>query len=425
MANHVPELAIKGGPRAAEALRLPEWPTVTEEDKQAVMDVLGSRRWCRLCPESKVEEFEKAFAQFHEAKYAVAVTNGTAALELALLACGIRPGDEVLVPALTFIASASAIVTGPKAVPVFVDSDPQTLAISPDAIEAAITPRTRGIVAVHYGGYPADLDRIAAIAKKHNLVLIEDCAHAQGTEWRGRKVGAIGTMGGFSFQESKAFTAGEGGIVITNDEQIAEHARLLHNIGRVVGKPGYDHQVLASNYRLSELHGALLLSQLRRFQREQVRARHDTGEYLAQELKKLGGVEPLKRDARITQRGYYFFIFRYDSSQFANVHRDTFVQALRAEGVPCGAGYGVPLYKLAAFRRERLEPLLPKCSLPWPDYEHLYLPVAERVCAEEQVTLPHQILLTGREGVDAIVRAIAKIKARAAELHTLQTSAAG
>ncbi|NOZ29221.1 MAG: DegT/DnrJ/EryC1/StrS family aminotransferase [Chloroflexi bacterium] len=408
------KLAIHGGPKAAERLQVPSWPMYDEEDKRAVLDVLEDRHWCRLYPGSRVEAFEKAYAEYQDARYGIAVSNGTVALELALLACGIRPGDEVLVPAVTFIASASAIVRV-GAVPVFVDSDPETLSISPAGIEAAITERTRGVVAVHYGGYPIDFDAILPIVRRHDLVLIEDCAHAQGTEWKGRKVGTLGHMGAFSFQETKALTAGEGGIVLTDDEEIAERASLLHNIGRVVGRPGYEHHVLASNYRLSELQGALLHSQMRHLP-EMVARKHENGEFLAQGLREIGGVEPLKRDERITQRGYYFFVIRYNREHFDGLHRDRFVEALNAEGVPCGAGYGVPLYKQPAFKRERVEPLLHPASKPWPDYEHLHLPVAERFCAEEQITIPHQVLLADRSGIQAILDAVAKIKENVGEL---------
>jgi dTDP-4-amino-4,6-dideoxygalactose transaminase len=411
------QLAIHGGPKAAESLRLPQWPTVEEEDKGAVLEVLESRQWCRAYPGSRAEAFERAFADYHGAQYGIAVSNGTAALELALLACGIEPGDEVLVPAVTFIASASAVVTSIGAVPVFVEIDPQTASISPDCVEEAISERTKGVVAVHYGGYPVDLDRLLPVVADHDLTLIEDCAHAQGTEWRGRRVGTFGDMGAFSFQESKAFTAGEGGIVLTNDEEIAERAQLLHNIGRTTDLRGYEHQVLASNYRLSELQAALLLPQLRRFQERQVGLKHENGELLAQGLRAIGGIEPLPRDERITQRGYYFFVMRYDREQFGGVHRDRFVEALRAEGVPCGTGYNIPLYRQPAFRRERIEPLLPECSKPWPDYEAMYLPIAEHFCAEEQVTLPHEVLLAERSGIRLILDAIAKIKENARELE--------
>jgi dTDP-4-amino-4,6-dideoxygalactose transaminase len=409
------ELAINGGPKAAEGLQMPQWPMFGEEDEKAVLDAVGSRHWGRLYPGSRVEQFEQAFAEYQDAKHGTAVSNGTVALELAIVACGIRPGDEVLVPAVTFIASASAIVTSVGAIPVYVDIDPETASISPERIEEAITDRTRGIVAVHYGGYPIDFDRILPIVEKHNLVLIEDCAHAQGTEWKGRKVGAIGNMGAFSFQESKAFTAGEGGIVLTNDDELAEQARLYHNIGRVIGRPGYEHHVLASNYRMSDLHAALLLVQLRRFQ-EQIKVKNENGRYLARELKRIGGVEPLKQDERVTLRGNYFFIMRYHSEHFDGVHRDRFVEALRAEGVPCGAGYGLPLYRQPAFRRESVGRWLSESSKPWPDYESMYLPASEHFCAEEQVTLPHQVLLADRSGMQCIVDAVAKIKGNTSEL---------
>jgi len=412
----MPQLAINGGRAAAEGLSVPRLPILGDEERTAVLEALESGRWCRIFPGSRAEQFEEAFASFHDAKYAVSVSNGTVALELALLACGIRPGDEVLVSAVTFIASASAIVTSVGALPVFVDIDPETAAISPEGIEQAITDRTRGIVAVHYGGYPVDFDRILPIVEKHGLKLIEDCAHAQSTEWKGRKVGAIGHAGGFSFQESKAFTAGEGGIVLTNDEETAEQARLYHNIGRVVGRPGYEHYVLASNFRLSELQAALLLVQLRRFDQEQAKVKHENAEFLARGLIDLGGVLPLKRDERITQRGFYFFVARYDREQFGGLHRDRFLEALRAEGVPCGAGYGMPLYKQPAFKQEKIEPLLAEGSKPWPDYEDLYLPVSEHFCAEQQITIPHQVLLADRSGMQAILDALAKIKENVGEL---------
>lgn len=407
-------LAIHGGPQAAGAFKMPEWPILTDEDRRAVMDALESKEWCRLIPNSRAEAFERAFAEYHEARHGIAVSNGTVALELALLAGGVRPGDEVLVPAVTFIASASAIVRV-GAIPVFVDSDPETLSLSPAAVEEAITPRTRGIVAVHYGGYPVDFDALLPIVEKHKLLLIEDCAHAQGTAWRGKRVGALGHLGAFSFQQSKALTAGEGGIVLTNDEALAEQARLYHNIGRVPGRPGYEHLVLASNYRLPELSAALLLSQLGRLQ-EQVERRMRGACFLAQGLENIGGIRPLKADPRITQRGFYFMVLRYDKSQFHNVPLDRFLEALRAEGVPCSSGYGMPLYKQPAFRRDHVAELLGRPPETIPDYSKMYLPVAERFCAEEQITLPHQLLLADESDLQLILDAVAKIKAHATEL---------
>ncbi len=412
----MPSLAINGGPKAAAALKPPDWPEVDSADEAAVLTTLRSRRWCRLSGK-EVESFERAFAEYHEARYGIAVSNGTVAIELALLACGVKSGDEVLVPAVTFIASASAIVTSVGAIPVFVDINPETATMDPDGIEAAITPRTKAVLTVHYAGYPVDFDRILPIVKRYGLFLIEDCAHAQGTEWKGRKVGAIGDIGTFSFQESKAFTAGEGGIVVTNRNDLAERVRLYHNIGRKIGEPGYAHYVLASNYRLSELQGALLHVQLERFKEKEARAKHEHGQFLAEKLYTIGGVKPLRKDDRITQRGYYFFVIRYAREQFGGVPRDRFVEALRAEGVPCDVGYQMPLYKQPAFRKEELSRWLHPATKPWPDYERVDLPNSDHFCSEEQITLPHQLLLLDESKLELILDAIVKIKNHPDELR--------
>lgn len=410
------KLAILGGKSAAKGLKVPRWPIVDREDEKALIEVLRGRRWCRIYPGSWAEKFEKAYAKWNQAKYAIAVANGTVTLELSMKAGGVKIGDEVLVPSVTFIASASAI-SEVGAIPVFVDSDPETLQISPEAIEASINKRTRAVIAVHYGGYPVNLDKILPIVRKHKLLLIEDCAHAHGTEWRGRRVGSIGDFGSFSFQESKSLTSGEGGVVLTNSKKLYEEASVIHNIGRVIGKPGYGHYILSSNYRLSEIQAALLLSQMRRLT-PQTNHKHEMGEFLARELKKIGGAEPLPRDKRITKRGYYFFIIKYDSRQFGDVHRNKFLSALRAEGVPCGAAYGVPLYKNYAFHKIQIEKVLPsKVVGKLPDYEKLHLPVAENFCANQQVTLPHQVLLVNRGGIQKIIDAVAKIKENLDELR--------
>jgi dTDP-4-amino-4,6-dideoxygalactose transaminase len=408
------KLAVNGGPAEAAELKqkMPKWPRATEKSKRVLLEVLDSGKWCRIYAGSKAEQFEKAFAAYHDAKHGIAVANGTVSLELALKTAGIGYGDEVLVPAVTFIASASAI-TEVGAVPRFVDVDPETAAISPSAIEDSLTDRTKAVMVVHYGGYPVDFDKVLPIAKRNNLFMVEDCAHAHGTEWKGRKVGALGDMGSFSFQESKSLASGEGGMVLTDDDELAERARLIHNIGRVVGRSGYEHFLLSSNYRLSELQAALLLAKMDELPRE-VDEKNVNGEYLAEKLRKIGGVEPLKRDPRITKRGYYFFIVRYDKTEFKGLPKTRFLEALNAEGVPAGSGYGMPLYKQPAFRKENLKGIIPK-GVKTPDYEKLRLPGAEKYIAEE-VTLPHPVLLSGKEGLDLVVKSVQKIKENVDEL---------
>jgi len=407
------KLAINGGQPELNASEIPAWPQITPQDQQAVMDVLRSGEMGRLHPNSYAEQFETAFARYQDAQHGVAVANGTVAIELALLAAGVRPGDEVLVPGLTFIASAGAIVRV-GAIPIFVDMLPGAGSISPEGILAALTERTRAVVVVHYGGYPVDLDAIGAIAREHNLVLIEDCAHAQGSEWRGRKVGAIGQLGTFSFQQSKALSSGEGGIVLTNDDAIAERTVLLHNIGRVPGKPGYDHYLCASNYRLGEFQSAVLLSALQRLP-EQVARRHANGSFLADEFERLG-LHPFRRDERITQRGYYFMVLRYEAEAFEGVTRDRFIEALNAEGVPCHAAYGKPLYEQPAFKREELLPLYPVELHPrLPNYEAIRLPEVSQFC-QKQVAIPHPVLLGEQACMEKIVGAVVKMKKYAEEL---------
>jgi dTDP-4-amino-4,6-dideoxygalactose transaminase len=408
------KLAVNGGPAEAAGLRqkMPKWPRATEKAKKALLEALESGRWCRIYEGSKAEQFEKAFAAYHDAKHGIAVSNGTVSLELALKAGGIGYGDEVLVPAVTFIASASAI-TEVGAVPVFADVDPETGQTSPRSIEEQLTNKTKAALVVHYGGYPVDLDKILPIAKRNKLFLIEDCAHAHGTEWKGRKVGAIGDMGSFSFQESKSLASGEGGMVLTDDDGLEKRARLIHNIGRVVGTPGYAHYVLSSNYRLSELQAALLLAMMDELPKE-VEQKDADGRYLADELRRIGGVEPLKKDPRITKRGYYFFVIRYDKDEFNGLPKARFLAALNAEGVPAHDGYGVPLYKQPAFKKENLKGIIPK-GVKAPNYEKLSLPGAERFM-DEQITVPHQVLLSGRGGMDLIANCVRKIKENVDEL---------
>lgn len=411
----MPKLAIAGGPAEAAELtkRIPNWPNFKEADEAALLEVLRSGKWCRIYPGSKAEEFEREFSKYHDAKHGVAVSNGTVALELALKTLGVGFGDEVIVPAVTFIATASA-VTEVGGVPVFADVDPETGTISPESIKNYITERTKAVIVVHYGGYPSNFDEILPLVKKHDLFLIEDCAHAHGTEWKGRKVGAIGDMGCFSFQESKSLAAGEGGIVLTNDDRLADRAKLIHNIGRIVGRPGYEHYILSSNYRLSEFQAALLISKLKYLPQE-VEIKHSNGEYLASKLRKVGGVEPLRKDERVTKRGYYFFIMRYKRSEFNGLPKEKFIECLNAEGVPAGAAYGMPLYKQPAFKKENLMTAVPK-GIKFPDYELLRLPGAEEFTARE-VVIPHEVLLVEKQYIELIAYSIQKIKENVNEIQ--------
>ena len=330
---------------------------------------------------------------------------------MALKAAGVEAGDEVIVPAVTFIATATAVLAV-NAVPIFVDIDPETYQINPEKVEEAITEKTRAIVPVHYGGYPADMDRIMEIAEEHDLMVVEDCAEAHGSEWRGRKVGGIGHLGAFSFQMGKPLTCGEGGFVSTNDEELAKKCFSYHNIGRVEGRPFYEHHVPAWNLRMTEFQGAILLCQLKRLP-EQTERRYINGEYLARELEKIGGIHALKRDPRITKRGYYFYLMRYNEGEFGGVSRDKFLEALQAEGIPAGKAHNQPLYKNPVFVEMRFGRT--GCPVRCPlygktiDYAEFHCPVAERVYEKEIVALGKDFLLE-RDQVDLVLEAIRKIK---------------
>jgi dTDP-4-amino-4,6-dideoxygalactose transaminase len=406
----VSELALTGGPAVAADLEMlaGPWPRPVDAQAEAqVIEVLRSGHWGRLHEDSYAERFENAFAAYQDARNGIAVANGTVSLQLILRTLNIGIGDEVIVPALTFIATASAVAEV-GAVPIFADIDAETLTIDPASVADAITPRTRAIIGVHYGGFPIDFDRLVPLAAQHGLFLIEDAAHAQGSAWRGTGVGALGTFGSFSLQESKALTAGEGGIILTNDDALAERARLLHTIGRRADQPGYLHFALASNYRLSELQAALLLAQLEHLP-EQVAARDATGRVLDGVLAESGVFIPQRRDERVTQRGYYFAVYRYQQEALDGIPREAFLEALKAEGVPASVGYGVPVYRYAAFSPEALQTSPLRGLENVPSYHQLHLPVTERVSAQELVTIPHQVLLAGLEGARMIDDAVTKV----------------
>jgi len=404
------KLAINGGSAVAPDGLKTRWPIFDESEKNALLEVLESGHWCSLGREdAKVTAFEKAFAEFIGTTHATAVPTGTGALELAFRSCGLEPGDEVIVPAVTFIASASA-VTLAGGVPVFVDVDPETYQISPDAVEAAVTDRTRAIEPVHYGGYPADMDRIMEIAKKHDLFVIEDCAEGHGSEWRGKKIGSLGDMGCFSFQMGKPLTCGEGGGVTYSRDDLAMSCYSYARLGRKPGGEKYTHYVPAGNFRMSEFLGALLLVQLSRLP-EQTDTRHENGEYLARELEGIEGISALKRDPRVTKRGYYIYFMRYDASQWGGVHRDRFTEALAAEGIKAGTAHNHPLYRNPAYYDIKPAMLFGSSM----DYKQVHCPEAERIYSSEVVAMGKDFLMQ-RENVDLVLAAIRKLRENLGEL---------
>ncbi len=405
------ELAMLGG-RKAKQKPFPDWPQYDEKERGALQEVLESRVWWRT-PGTKTLEFEQAFAKYHGAKHGIAVTNGTAALEVTMAALGIGHGDEVIVPNFTFIATASAVLFA-NALPVMVDVDPESYCLDPELTEAAITPRTKAIIAVHMGGHPADLDRLQAIAKRHGIALVEDSSHAHGSEWQGRKIGALGTAGTFSFQSSKLITAGEGGIIISNDDGFERMARSVHDCGRMPGEWFYSHFIYGSNYRLSEWQGAILNVQLGRLE-EQTLHRHRNGRLLDRLLPQIPGITPQKCDLRCTRNGQYAYIFHVDRKQFAGISTENFIAALNAEGIPTQASYP-PLHELDCFRNGEYRKRLSGAQAT---EKHSFLeskfPHTQRA-AWETVWLPQFALLGDEQDMNEIVTAIQKIQRNAASI---------
>jgi dTDP-4-amino-4,6-dideoxygalactose transaminase len=406
------ELALLGG-KKAKSKPFPVWPYYDSKEEQALKEVLESRVWWRT-PGTKTLEFEKAFAKFHGARHGIAVTNGTAALEVTLAGLGITAGDEVIVPNFTFVATASAVLFA-NALPVLVDVDPQTYCIDPELAEAAITPRTKAIIAVHMGGHPADLDRLKKICTRHRIALIEDSSHAHASEWRGQRIGSFGVAGTFSFQASKLITAGEGGMIISNNDKFEVQARSVHDCGRMPGKWFYSHYIYGSNYRLSEWQGAVLQVQLSRLD-EQTRLRHQNARLLDRLLREIPGITPQKLDERCTRNGQYAYIFHFNKKEFAGISTDRFIEAMNAEGVPNQASYP-PLHQLEMFRngkyRNRLSGKQQTGKHPFLKQKY---PVTQKA-AWETVWIPQPALLGDEADMHEIAAGLRKIQKSAKALR--------
>jgi len=407
------KLAICGG-EPTRSGQWPSWPVHDAREREALIEVLESGAWWYG---ERVRAFEEQFAAFQDARFGVTCVNGTAALELALIGCGVGAGHEVIVPPYTFIATATAVLRA-NAVPVFVDIDLETLNIDAGQIEAAVTDKTAAIMPVHFAGLPADMDRIVDIARRHGLKVIEDSAHGWGSQWRGKGCGALGDAGGFSFQHSKNITAGEGGIVLTDDEALAATIRSLSNCGRGQDSPWYEHYITGGNFRMTEFQAALLLVQLSRLE-EQTERRARNAAVLNEGLAGIEGLYTLREDPRATRRSYHLYGMRVVAEELG-CSRERFIEALRAEGVPCGAGYPHPLYRNPLFQRQGAGPRYCPLSCPYygreMDYTQLDLPNAEAAC-RQVVWLRQAMLLAGEDDMHAIVAAVRKVAAHAADLQ--------
>ncbi len=361
-------------------MNVPKWPLAGDRERELLLDVLQSDRWGGYHP--FIAELERKFADFQQCRHGIAACNGTVTLEMALAAAGVGPGDEVIVPAISFVSTATA-VSRVGATPVFVDIEDDTFNIDPASVRRAVTGQTKAIIAVHFGGPMADMDRLFPIARDAGAFLIEDAAHAHGSEWNGRRAGSIGLAGSFSFQNSKVMTAGEGGLLTSNDDACAEHLRSILDQGRKPGGGWFHHYELGANFRMTAFQAAVLLAQFERLP-EQNRTRESNAALIRQELRDVPEIRFQRVPCPARVHTNYLMLGRVP-------HRDEFHRRVSAAGIPCTAFYPHTLYRNPLYQRGgcRVEPC----------------PVAE-ACVLDAFWLPHRVLLGTADDAREIARAL-------------------
>ena len=406
------KLAIFGGSTVGKVTPS-NWPVHDQREIDAVTEVVKSGKWG--LGGTKVGEFEEAFAKYCGTKYGIAAANGTITLRLALEALGVGPGDEVILPGLTFQATAASVLDV-NAVPILVDVDPRTYNIDPEAIKAAITPRTKCIVPVHLYGRVADMDAIMDIANKHNLFVLEDCAHQHGSEWDGKRVGSIGNIGSFSLQAFKILNAGEGGVLTTNDDRLSDLLYSLRHTGTPV-RPDAP-SIQSGNYRITEFQAAILLAQMTRLD-EQNALRDKNVLYMEDKLKDVEGIRVLYRSPKITKQSYFRWVLQYDTKAWEGIPISKFLEAFYAEtenSIQCSKPYTQLndsfAYRPHSKKTHNLSPEYWKAIDP----KRFDLPVCKRAVEEEAFCFYQTILLADRQSCDNIVNSIKKIRDNMSEL---------
>ena len=365
-------------------MKIPSWPQADEREAELLRMVLESPQWGGFHP--FVAEFEQSFARYQHAAQGISAFNGTVTLELALTVLDIGPGDEVIVPAISFISTATAI-SRVGATPVFVDLEANSFNIDPERVGEAISPKTRAIIGVHFGGAMCRIEELEQICRENGVLLIEDAAHAQGAEWKGKRAGSFGIAGSFSFQNGKVLCSGEGGMLVTSDSGFAERARSIANCGRAFGEDFYSHVRLGTNLRLTAFQAAVLLAQFERLP-EQIALRTANANLLKHLLLDKAEIVWQQQPATITQNPYYLLIGRMKGDHFS---RDGFCQRLVAAGVPCAPFYPHTLYQNAVY--QELECRVMPC------------PIAE-ARIHDSFWLPHRVLLSEEDTIHQVADAI-------------------
>jgi perosamine synthetase len=407
------EAAAGAAPAKTITKPISEWPLWDNRDEQALLDVLHSGKWGRTAGgATKVKEFETAYSTRMKARYCVATSSGTTALLTSLGALNIGPGDEVVMPPYTFVATFNAI-TANFALPVFADTDAASFQIDPAKMASAITPATKLLLPVHIAGTPSNLDAISALAKSRGITLLEDACQAPLAEWRGQPVGTVGIGGCFSFQASKNLTAGEGGAILTNDENFANLCFNFHTPGGPKPAPSSGR---AANFRLTEFQAALLLAQMTRLE-AQAKTRDENAAYLSSLLRQIPGTVPAALYDGCTRSGWHLYMLRYDASKFSGLTRAKFLQALAKEGVAASSGYtslNTSAHVKALAGNPHYQRIYGKDTMAkWVDRNQC--PVNDRL-VEEAVWLSQTKLLAPKSEMDRIATVISGIQKRSGEL---------
>lgn len=418
------KLAIHGGAPYRTA-PFTSWPIHDEAEAKAVADVANSGKWWRcaygtgelekksadqVAGRSRVEVFEERFAAAHGAKYGIAVTNGSAALDIAVRAVGVQPGDEVITTPYTFVSTSMCIMNN-FGVPVYTDIEADSYNMDAGQIESLITERTKAILPVHFSGNLCDMERIMAIARKHGLPVIEDAAHAHGVEYKGEKfAGTFGDLNCFSFQESKNLPTGEGGMLLTDSDELYERAFSMHHLGRLPEEVWYKHFHQAWNCRMNEFTAAVGIVQLDRLFEQNAR-RMENHTYLMEKLADLPGLTPCRNLPGLTKHSHHLQMLRYNADEVGGVARDDVILALNAEGIPCLAGYTFPSYDNPFMSSDETRARYKAAGIDLPDYRAYAdrCPNAQRACYHEAIWLEHRLMLGARQDMDDIAGGFAKV----------------
>lgn len=406
------ELAIKGGsPVRTEPFT--RWPYHDDRERELLLEVLESGVWSFGGP--KEAEFSERFAEFCGASRALCVANGSVSLEIALRALGVGPGDEVIVPALTWTATAWAVVQV-GAAPVFADIREEDWCIDPVDIREKITPQTRALIPVHLYNQIAEMDDILALAREHSLWVIEDCAHTHGSRWGDQGIGTLGDVGSFSFQESKGITSGEGGALVTNNEELADRMCGLKNCGRPA-RPGLS-ATFGGNYRITDLQAALLLAQLERLP-GQLETKSKNIALFRQKMTEAPGISMTPPKDKATRQGLYAVSLNFDPKLFAGIPLDIMVAALQAEGIPVVPPYEVVYSSSLWVNGKSLLKFEEGADADTRLGLRASCPVAEKVSRRTGLTLPHQVFLGTEKDMEDVAAAFRKVQSQASELRTM------